>query len=132
MSPKTVWYGKNPEKYRQQSREYYAAHKEQHKKSMQRCVANNKEAYVRRRREYKFKIRYGLTIRQYEELESLQQGKCAICRRKVTHQLHVDHNHKTGKVRGLLCWNCNGALGQVHDSIIILDSMIDYIKKDGQ
>jgi len=53
---------------------------------------------------------YGLTPRQYDLLVWGQGGACAICREK-SDRLHVDHNHITGEVRGLLCMPCNQALG---------------------
>jgi hypothetical protein len=54
------------------------------------------------------KLRQGLTIAQYDELLEAQGGVCAICGRPPKNRrLAVDHNHKTGKIRGLLCWVCN-------------------------
>lgn len=55
---------------------------------------------------------YGLTVEQYEEMFSKQDGVCAICKQPwKTRRLAVDHCHKTGKIRGLLCGRCNGQLG---------------------
>lgn len=57
---------------------------------------------------------YGLTIEKYKTLLKLQGGVCAICKGKEKTKrgyLHVDHNHETGKVRGLLCQNCNKGIG---------------------
>lgn len=71
-----------------------------------------------------FKHRYGLTLEQVNEL--LAEG-CAVC---GTHKnLHVDHDHETGKVRGCLCVNHNTALGMVHDSIDELLAMIQYLRE---
>lgn len=56
---------------------------------------------------------YGITIEQYEEKLKEQNFACAICRRDQSlfkKRLHVDHNHETGKVRGLLCMDCNTRL----------------------
>lgn len=78
------------------------------------------------------KRRYNLTINQYNELFNKQCGYCYIC---LTHQdslknkLSVDHNHKTGQIRGLLCQNCNTALGKMKESSFLLERMIDYLKK---
>lgn len=72
----------------------------------------------------------GLTIEQYEKMYLDQDGCCKICRRlsvEFKRALHVDHCHETGKVRGLLCHNCNHLIGNAYDSIIILESAIRYL-----
>jgi hypothetical protein len=58
-----------------------------------------------------------------------QGGYCIICFDKPAE--HVDHDHKTGKVRGVLCFNCNGGLGQFGDNIGKLESAIEYLKANG-
>lgn len=75
--------------------------------------------------------KYGLSPEQYMEILEAQQGKCAICREEPTTKrgLAVDHNHKTGQVRGLLCTGCNTALGSFKDSEEILTSAIEYLRK---
>lgn len=61
--------------------------------------------------------RYGLTLEQYESMLESQGGVCKICGRpELFRMLSVDHNHNTGKVRGLLCTNCNFKLSVVEDS----------------
>lgn len=54
-----------------------------------------------------------------------QDGLCAICVQRPAE--HVDHTHATGAVRGLLCFNCNGGLGQFRDDSELLDLAIDYL-----
>lgn len=78
---------------------------------------------------------YGLTLRDYEEMFEKQAGLCAICDRKgftmAKHHkltLVVDHCHATGNVRGLLCHNCNRALGLLQDSTESLKRAIGYLK----
>jgi hypothetical protein len=77
--------------------------------------------------------KYGITIEQYDELSRQQQGVCAICSEPETSkgksQLSVDHDHKTGMVRGLLCHNCNTGLGKFMDNRLILQSAIFYLDK---
>ena len=84
------------------------------------------------------KYEYGISTEIYENLIKLQDNKCAICNkdevrkfktRNTTVRLAVDHCHKTGKIRELLCSKCNAALGAVGDSIDILEKMISYLKK---
>ena len=56
---------------------------------------------------------YGITLTQYNEMFKEQNGGCWICHRPPKKRaLHVDHNHKTGKIRGLLCHNCNYGLSR--------------------
>lgn len=55
--------------------------------------------------------RYGLTLEDYDAMLADQCGVCALCLRDPGYRLHVDHNHETGEVRGLLCAKCNAALG---------------------
>ena len=74
------------------------------------------------------KIRYGITEDNYKELLKKQVGKCAICDKKEA-ILNIDHNHKTGRVRGLLCGSCNRALGLMKDNAEFLVKAIDYLKE---
>lgn len=69
--------------------------------------------------------KYGLTPEEFYQLETLSDGKCAICNEAA--KLNVDHDHATGKVRGLLCRSCNLALGLMKDNVFILISAIEYL-----
>lgn len=86
--------------------------------------------------EYNLKKFTGLSLEEYLTLLSRQKGKCAICGTEAgngrTKRLHVDHDHKTGQIRGLLCSNCNTALGLLKDDLDLLQNCIEYIKRGGQ
>jgi hypothetical protein len=84
-----------------------------------------------RRSQYSTELRkYGLTIEQYEELLDKQHGICAICDcEPFFKKLSIDHNHITGKVRGLICNNCNIMLGNAFDDPTILIAAADYLKE---
>lgn len=73
-------------------------------------------------------------MNDYDRLFSLQKGKCAICMQPQNSSrnkaLAVDHDHTTGKVRGLLCDTCNRALGLFKDDIFILSMSIEYLKRN--
>src|SRR5438445_13373307 len=71
---------------------------------------------------------YGLTVEHYEAMFNDQWQSCAICfqRQKNQRRLHVDHDHHSKKVRGLLCTRCNTALGGFRHSIKYLMSAIEY------
>lgn len=87
--------------------------------------------HIKRDKEYKKK--YGISLEEYEILLNSQNGVCAICGNlnKTDKRLAVDHDHKTGKVRGLLCSSCNILLGNAQDNIIILKTMIKYLESAG-
>ena len=70
---------------------------------------------------------YGLSLAEIEAMVEAQGGLCAVCGKRPAK--HVDHDHATGRVRGVLCFQCNAALGQVEDSTDTLRSMIDYIER---
>lgn len=77
----------------------------------------------------RFKIKYGLTTEEVEVLKSKQNGLCAICF-EIPIRWCVDHNHETNEVRGLLCHNCNVALGHFKDNIKILKQALEYLSGD--
>jgi hypothetical protein len=72
---------------------------------------------------------YGITPEQFDSMLLAQDGRCFICRNnfKDARDTHVDHCHKSGKVRSLLCSNCNTGLGQFKDSPEILKKAADYL-----
>jgi hypothetical protein len=75
-------------------------------------------------RHYHLKRRYGIGA---DEFVRQQGGVCPICGRADPE--HVDHSHETGDVRGILCFNCNGGLGQFRDSIDALLGAVDYLER---
>jgi hypothetical protein len=96
-------------------------HKE--KNSNPKVKSYNKEKHLKKT--------YNLTLDEVEALKVKQKFRCAICK---THEedcsrktLFVDHNHKTGEIRGLLCSQCNSALGLMYDSKEILNNAIEYL-----
>lgn len=74
---------------------------------------------------------YNLSKEEYKNLITLQNNRCAICNKEHfennKNKLFIDHDHKTGKVRGLLCHHCNVALGSFYDNIDILQNAINYL-----
>ena len=76
---------------------------------------------------------FGLTRAQYDTLIKEQGGGCGICGGQSNNgrRLSIDHCHVTDKIRGILCNNCNTALGMANDSIDILSKMIQYLSKHG-
>lgn len=95
-----------------------------------RCTTCTSKAFLR--------YRYGITATNFQQLVTSQEGKCGICKTTLeiqadgirrTKNVAVDHCHKSGKVRGLLCKRCNVALGFMDDSIDKLSSAINYLKQ---
>lgn len=81
--------------------------------------------------------KYGITLEDLENMLRDQDNKCAICGKKIflfesskKITAHVDHDHKTGKVRGLLCQECNTGLGKFMDNTDYLLSAVSYLKKN--
>jgi hypothetical protein len=75
-------------------------------------------------REYHLRRRYGITVAEVDAMIEDQGGFCATCSGEPQ---HVDHDHDTGRVRGVLCSNCNQALGNVRDNPEVLQNLIDYL-----
>ena len=76
----------------------------------------------------RLKTVYGITLKQFNQLKREQGGRCKICKNKPK-KFVVDHNHKTGKVRGLLCPRCNNLLGMSQDDPRLLQVAIQYLKR---
>ena len=73
--------------------------------------------------------RYGLTFNQYMDMRALQNDCCKICGLKSA-WLNIDHCHKSGKVRGLLCHNCNVGLGNFKDNTTFMQNAIHYLQEN--
>lgn len=80
-----------------------------------------------------YKYRYGISLEEFYELQRKQKNVCAICGKPETRgkkRLCVDHNHTTGKVRGLLCSQCNVAIAWMGESPDILIAAIQYLGRE--
>jgi len=87
-------------------------------------------ARIETRRGEKLKRRFGLTLEQYDALWKDQGGVCAGCggHNIAGRRLAIDHDHRTGKIRGLLCDRCNRCLGSVKDSPDVLRRLANYLE----
>ena len=76
-----------------------------------------------------YKSRYGITLENYEEMLEKQDFSCAICKIKENNgkRFDVDHDHRTGEIRGLLCHKCNKALGLMNDNTLLFHNSIKYL-----
>jgi hypothetical protein len=78
------------------------------------------------------KTYYNITKEEYNNMFAEQGGKCAVCGRHqsdLNHTLVIDHDHVTGKVRGLLCMRCNTGIGFLGDSVYSLAKALEYLSR---
>ena len=103
-----------------------------------RCKACRKNEYnysgKEKERVYKRNIeKYGISLKEFEELNTIQGNVCAICKSVQTQErysrLSIDHCHTTGQVRGLLCDLCNRGLGYFKDNVDALSNAIKYLQR---
>jgi hypothetical protein len=115
-------------------KEYYKNNKESkllYAREQYKCSKDKKKNnYLTRK--------YGLTLEEFQTLHGNQHGVCAICgepekvlesRTKKAKSLSVDHCHITGKVRGLLCYECNTGIGKLKDSTSLMRKAIEYLER---
>ena len=125
---KTIeWQRKNPDRYNARNRKWCSENKDKIRATVKRFYFNHPT-----RRRVKTLKKYGLTIETYNQMLFEQNGKCVICgipQEEMMRPFAVDHCHRTGKVRGLLCFCCNTMLGKVNDNVNILISAIEYLER---
>ena len=96
----------------------------------------SKSRYIRYRdryRNYVLKKKFGITLQEYIDLFDKQGKKCAVCGKENKNKkpFPLDHCHKTGKVRGILCSQCNSGIGLFYDNVAFLKSAIEYLETSG-
>lgn len=123
-------------------RAWYDANRDKAIANVKRWQQENRVEYNAKQRAYRSKRRevereghlrrtFGISQADYDALLAKQGGGCAICGKPPAKiALHVDHDHETGEIRGLLCVGCNNALGQFHDDSRLLTRAICYIGDD--
>ena len=101
-------------------------------KEVQRKYRNSKKG-KQSFRKAALKFKYNIEPRDLEDLHKKHDNKCAICRvsvRDIRHSsLCVDHDHNTGRIRGLLCEKCNFGIGYFQDDIELLQAAIEYLNR---
>jgi hypothetical protein len=146
--------GRKPEENAKYMREYFRANPEKRKRTPEQAVVVNdrrRERYAtdveyretckksarqrppHKRREGRLLKQFGISAEQYERMLAEQGGTCALCPAVLSdgrgHMLAVDHCHATGRVRGLLCINCNQGLGKFGDDPKRLRRAADYLER---
>ena len=111
---------------RAEAKAWKAANPERNKATNKKWNDNN----YSKKRHRDLKEQYGITPDQYQSMFDSQNGSCKICsihQDKLSKRLSIDHCHDTGKVRGLLCGNCNLMLGYAEDKVDLLQKGINYL-----
>jgi hypothetical protein len=120
-----------PEDVSRMRKAYYQKTK-RHVLNLRRKNYAENESVRLKKRDRDLKKAYSIGIDDYLYLEEVQNNKCAICRgtqrNKRTKYFDVDHSHKTGKVRGLLCTNCNQGIGKFQDNKELLLRAYNYLE----
>lgn len=119
--------------WKSESRAYYEKNKEEVKKRTHKYQQEHKDIVTKINRKRLLKYYWGMTLEEFDLLVKKQNGCCSICNLKLDEsikKLYVDHDHKTGKIRGLLCGPCNLALGGFKDSTDILQRAIEYLMEN--
>lgn len=143
---KTKWKKRHKVIYARDREKIIAAQKVHYKKNREKILERNKtEAFLKYRREWRKKNpekmkaqsrrhnlkrrlnQRGITHSDYEGMKRSQNGGCAICGGSGKNGLHLDHDHKTNKVRGLLCCKCNLGVGYFQDDLNLLANAIHYL-----
>jgi hypothetical protein len=117
--------------------EFYRSNVRYYQKECKACNRERKyrwhhtEQGKRSTRNTKLKNRFGITVEEYESLHASQDGRCLICGAELScmgHRLAVDHDHATGKIRGLLCKGCNVGIGSLRDNPALLRKAAEYLE----
>lgn len=123
------WRQLNKDKMKQYMSDWRFANQEHIKEYNSRWNSSNLDYHVDRHLKYT----YNISIVEYTKMLEKQEFKCAICgiheSEAIRSKLFVDHCHETGKIRALLCLNCNTALGHIKEDTNILHSMLNYLKE---
>jgi hypothetical protein len=124
------WYEKNREREIARVRSWQQANPERVKAWRDK----NRGRRLKKLREIHLRNKFGLTVEQYKQMLERQGGGCAICQSPPTAgiSLHVDHDHATGEIRGLLCVRCNNGIGLFRESAELFRSAAKYVVADAK
>lgn len=123
---------------KQKDAEWYKNYYKNNPGGFSKWQQENPEKAKKAKRDRHLQSLYGLSRVEYEQLATKQNNLCAICKKPesiinkktgLTKNLSVDHCHSTGKIRGLLCGNCNTAIGLLKENIVTCKAVISYLKK---
>ena len=122
-----TWQAKHPEKAKKARKAWKDSNPEK-VAALKKAWNEANPDYARRWNLQRF---YGITLEQYNEMLESQKGRCAVCHVLPSTQVRafaVDHDHSTGRVRGILCQNCNWILGKAKDDPNLLVALANYLR----
>ena len=147
-----AYYKRNKELFKQRAKERYALKREAILSQQRERYAEFREDILKKNKEWRDKnpdklalyhrkkhlgTMYGITIQQFEDMWGVQKGRCAnykcdevLSKENGGHA--IDHSHRTGKVRAILCRSCNVSLGLMKDDMNKISGLISYIERYGQ
>lgn len=109
-------------------KEYQIKNQEKYKHYSKKYEETNRERRRLQQRNNRYLRMFGISAVEYDEIFKSQNYSCKICKTTEA-DFNLDHNHKTNKIRGILCKTCNMALGLFYDNIEILEASIKYLKE---
>lgn len=122
---KEEYYNKNSKNILRKKKIYYIKNKN--------SIQEYRQSHWSTSRNSQLIYHYGITLKDYENMLEKQDYKCKICKKEqetLKKPLVVDHNHTTGKIRGLLCDNCNVGLGRFNDSVSLCKECVKYLEEN--
>ena len=139
MTPKKWkhnWYKNNRETVIKKSKEWYLKNRKRALLTRKLWKRNNPNKvkslkYKQQAKNRQLQRRHGITLEYFNNLLKIQNNECAICGNKFRNNKDtcVDHDHNTGKIRQLLCFNCNIGIGKFRDSIVLVEKALSYLHK---
>lgn len=125
-----LWKQKNPDKVNQQRKRWFEKNKDKIKQYRQKITKESRRKHV-------VKMCYNLSWEDYLEFYTKAKGSCSICFKPLSlsfsediETAHIDHCHKTGSIRGILCRSCNRGIGYLNDSPERLRKAADYLERN--
>jgi hypothetical protein len=130
LAARAARYAENPAPYIARVKQWQQENSER-LNEYRRAYRQRPERQAADRSQY-LKRKYGISLGDYEAMFEAQGGVCAICgeARPEDRTLHVDHDHETGEVRGLLCFRCNNALGDLREEYELFQRATNYLDRD--
>jgi len=127
------WRLNNPEyqsEWRSKNREAINAKRREARKEL---MITNPDLAKKIMRDGQLRTKFGISVKQYHNMIKAQNNTCPICKNQLAPGTGnpVDHDHKTGKIREILCPDCNATLGYFNDDIPSMQRTIEYLKTDG-
>ena len=128
LAARRAKYIEDPRKHIERAQRWQRANPDRYRAKLQNYAVSGKKKISDRKSHLKRK--YGLTLEAFDELLASQGGGCAICGKADVD--NFDHDHESGRVRGILCWNCNVAIGQLEDDPDRAMALVTYLDRDDE